>query len=83
VVAVAAAALAAFGAGCGSHPPCTIDVAAVDEARRAAARAEAALEEAEQRRVHVEEALEAEAARAEALAERKAELEAKLAGDAP
>lgn len=68
----------AFGVGCGSNPPCTIDLASVDAARSRALSAEKKLEEAENQkdelRQQIEEA-EAERARLEA---RIADLEAEL-----
>ena len=53
-LAVVAASLAAFVLGCGSNPPCEIDISAVDAARSDAKAAEAALDEAESQKAQLQ-----------------------------
>jgi septal ring factor EnvC (AmiA/AmiB activator) len=78
LLAATAGVVALFGVGCGSNPPCTVDLASVDAARGRAMAAERKLEEAENQkdvlRKQIEEA-EAEHARLE---ERIFDLEAEL-----
>jgi hypothetical protein len=75
----AVAAFALVGAGCGSNPPCEVDIATVDAARSAATTSEMKLEEAQRKQAELERQVEAEAARQAELVKRKAELEAKIA----
>ncbi|MFN8177427.1 MAG: hypothetical protein U0167_05845 [bacterium] len=79
VVAAAALGMAMLGTGCGSNPPCETDLAAVDAARKAAADAEARLEDLKKQKQELEQQLAQEKSRSDELARKKAELEAKIA----
>ena len=75
---VAAIALVALSAGCGSAPPCETDLTVVDAARVEAQAAEQKLAAAEREKQQLQEALAAEQARKAELERRQAELEAKI-----
>jgi septal ring factor EnvC (AmiA/AmiB activator) len=73
-LAAVAASLAAFATGCGSNPPCEIDISAVDAARSEAKAAETALEEAESQKAQLQRQIDKENARKQELENRKREL---------
>jgi septal ring factor EnvC (AmiA/AmiB activator) len=73
-----AASLSAFAMGCGSNPPCEIDISAVDSARSEAKAADAALEEAESQKAQLERQIQQEKARKAELEARKRELMAQI-----
>jgi septal ring factor EnvC (AmiA/AmiB activator) len=64
--------------GCGSTPPCEIDISAVDAARSKAQAAERELQNAQSQKERLEKQLAEETARKKELEARKAELEAQL-----
>ncbi|MBZ0268976.1 hypothetical protein K8I85_12525 [bacterium] len=74
----AVAAFALVGGGCGSNPPCEVDIATVDAARSAASSSGMKLEEAQRKQAELERQVEAEAARQAELVKRKTELETKI-----
>ena len=78
-LAAAAASLAVFAFGCGSNPPCEIDISTVDAARSEAKAAETSLEEAESQKAQLERQIDEEKARQKKLENRKQELLAQIA----
>jgi septal ring factor EnvC (AmiA/AmiB activator) len=79
VAAATLGAIAIFGAGCGSNPPCETNLAAVDAARKSAADAETRLAQLKQQKQQLEQQIVQEKSRQDELAKQKAELEAKIA----
>jgi len=75
---VGAALVAAFGVGCGSNPPCEIDISTVDSARSSAKSAEAKLEDAEAQKAQLEKQIQEENARQSELENRKRKLMAQI-----
>ncbi|MGH2570125.1 MAG: hypothetical protein ACRDGR_02790 [bacterium] len=71
-------ALVAIVTGCGSNPPCEIDISAVDAARSQAKAAESAIEEAESQKAQLERQIQEEQVRKQELEARKQELQAQL-----
>jgi septal ring factor EnvC (AmiA/AmiB activator) len=70
--------LAASSLGCGSTPPCDIDISAVDAARSKAQAVEQELVDAQNEKARLEQQLAEEEARRRELEARKAQLEAQL-----
>ncbi len=74
-----AAGLASVSVGCGSTPPCEIDISVVDSARSNARSADDKLGDAKSQRDRLQKELASEQARTVDLESRKAELAAQLA----
>jgi len=73
-----ATALLVVASGCGSNPPCTIDLATVDAARSRAMDAEQKLENAEAQKDRLREQIEAAEAERASLEARITELEGRI-----